>query len=862
MRVPLGWLREVVEVPAEATPAEVLEALVRVGLEDEAQHGFDVSGPVVVGQVLGCTPEPQSNGKTINWCQVRVAPEGERAADGGADVRGIVCGAHNFAVGDKVVVTLPGAVLPGDFRITPRKTYGHVSDGMIASQRELGIGDDHDGIIVLSRLGLDPRVGDDALSLLGLDERGIEMAVTPDRGYCMSVRGIGREYSHATGATFHDPALRAELAEIADRGMAPDAAGVRVPVSVADERAVRDQDLCPVFAGYVVTGVDPSRPTPPWMVARLKLAGIRSLGLLIDITNYVMLELGAPIHGYDLDRLRGGIVVRRATAGEQLQTLDGKQRALSDEDILITDDRGPIGLAGVMGGMETELQPDTTNVFIEAANFSPISIARTARRHKLPSEASRRFERGVDPRVAAPAGARVAELMALLAGGTIEPAGSLHARIVDPAPLTLRTERAEAVMGVAYSDDEIRGALRAVGCEVWEESPGVLGVQPPSWRPDLDVEETLIEEIGRLNDFERIPSVLPVAPPGRGLTRHQRLRRQTADVLAAWGAVEVLSYPFTPQTDNDLFGSPGASGAADAHVPAVKLSNALDAQVPYLRTSMLPGLARVAHRNRSRGLVDLALFEIGSVFLPEAGREYGLSTLPGALSLPSAEQRAEIEAALPAQPRRVGAVLVGERAAKQPGLAAVPYGWQDALEVVERVAVATGADVRVRQGSHRAFHPGRCAEVYAVDASTGDEVPLGFAGELHPDVAESFDLPRVVTAVELDLDAAIEAGRMLVEAAPIAGFPAATQDLSLIVPASVPAAEVEAAIVEGAGDLLEHVALVDDYRGAGLEEGEKSLLFALRFRALDRTLTAAEATESKEAGAAVAAERFGARIRA
>lgn len=859
MRIPLGWLREVVEVPAETSPGDVLEALVRVGLEDEAEHGFDVSGPVVVGEVLECEPEPQSNGKTINWCQVRVAPEGQRAADGGPDVRGIVCGAHNFGVGDKVVVTLPGAVLPGDFRIAARKTYGHVSDGMIASQRELGLGDEHEGILVLSRLGLDPRVGDDALELLGLDERAVEVSVTPDRGYCMSIRGIGREYAHATGAPYHDPARRPELAEIAERGMAAEPGSVRVSVTIADERAVRGQDPCPVFAGYVVTGVDPSRPTPPWMAARLKLAGIRSLGVLIDITNYVMLELGAPIHGYDLDRLRGGIHVRRARSGEQLQTLDGKLRELSDEDLLITDDRGPIGLAGVMGGFETELQPDTRNVFIEAAGFSPISIARSARRHKLPSEASRRFERGVDPRVAAAAGARVAELMAQLAGGTIEAAGSLHSRVAEPAPLPLRTARAEAVMGVAYTDDEIRGALREVGCEVREASHGVLEVLPPSWRPDLDGEETLIEEIGRLRGFDRIPSVLPVAPPGRGLTRRQRLRRQTADVLAAWGATEVLGSPFTAQVDNDRFGRASASAG---HVPAVKLSNALDAQVPFLRTSMLPGLARIAHRNRSRGLVDLALFEIGTVFLPEASREYGLDDLPGATSLPTEAQRAELEAALPAQPRRVGAVLVGERAGKQPGLAAAPYGWQDALELVQRVALATGSDLRVRQAAHQAFHPGRCAEVVAIDAASGDEVPIGYAGELHPEVTSAFDLPRVVAAVELDLDAAIDAGRELVEPRPIAGVPAATQDLSLVVPVEVPAADVEAAIAEGAGGLLEHVALVDDYRGAGLGEGEKSLLFALRFRALDRTLTAAEATESKEAGAALAAERFGARLRA
>ncbi|GGA74175.1 phenylalanine--tRNA ligase beta subunit [Pseudoclavibacter endophyticus] len=857
MRVPIGWLGEVVDLADDVAPQDVLDALVRVGLEDEDTHAFEISGPVVVGQVLERVAEPQSNGKTINWCQVRVAPAGEQAADGGADVRGVVCGAHNFEAGDKVVVTLPGAVLPGAFAIAARKTYGHVSDGMIASARELGLGDDHTGILVLSRLGLDPLVGTDAIELLGLDERSVEVNVTPDRGYAMSVRGIGREYSHATGATFHDPALRPELEDIAAGALAPDAASVRVPVTVTDARAVRNQDPCPVFVGTVVTGVDASRPTPPWMVARLALAGIRSLGVLVDITNYVMIELGQPIHGYDLDQLRGGITVRRAEAGEKLRTLDGKERTLSDEDLLITDDRGPIGLAGVMGGMETELGDSTRNVLIEAANFSPISIARTARRHKLPSEASRRFERGVDPRVAVAAAARVAELMVLLAGGKVEPQGSVHARALDPEPLTLRASQPEAVMGVHYTTDEIVTSLRAVGCEVWDEADGLFGVRPPSWRPDLENEVSLIEEVGRLGGFDRIPSVLPVAPPGRGLTRVQRLRRQTADVLAAWGAVETLSYPFTNEADRDRLGraTPGA-------VPAIKLANALDPQNAWLRTSMLPGLLQVAHRNWARGTTDLAVFEIGTVFLPDEGRAYGTETVPGTSTPPTPAELQAIADGLPRQPRWVGAVFAGNRAPKQPGLAATPYAWQDALEAVQRIGLATAAELRVRQGSHQAFHPGRCAEVFAVDAATGEERSVGYAGELHPDVTASFDLPRVVAALDLDLDVIIESGRREVETGAIVGFPVATQDLSLVLPADVPAGDVERTIAEGAGSLLEHIDLVDDYRGAGLDEGEKSLLFALRFRAPDRTLTAAEATESKEAGAALAAERYGARIRA
>ncbi|WP_394254880.1 phenylalanine--tRNA ligase subunit beta [Pseudoclavibacter helvolus] len=855
MRAPLSWLREYAEIPASASPASVLDAFVRVGLEDEAVHGTQLQGPIVVGEVLSAEPEPQSNGKTINWCQVRVAPEGQLAADGGADVRGIVCGAHNFGVGDSVVVTLPGAVLPGDFAIAARKTYGHVSDGMIASQRELGMGDDHDGIIVLSRLGVSAVPGTDAIELLGLTEQAVEVNVTPDRGYAMSIRGLVREYSNATGVAFSDPALRPQLEAILAEAIAADAQDVRVTVSIDDDAAVRDQPMAPVFVGLVVEGIDATRPTPTWMAQRLRLAGIRPLGVAIDITNYVMLELGQPIHGYDLDKLRGGIHVRRASEGEQLTTLDGKERTLSAEDILITDDRGPIGLAGVMGGEETELSSETSNVFIEAASFSPISIARTARRHKLPSEASRRFERRVDPRVAQPAAARVAELLVEHAGGRVVRAGSVHEQIPTPESLTLPVDAASRIMGVDYTLDETIGALRAVGCEVWEEAEGLLGVTVPSWRGDLTEPVTLVEEIGRLCDFERIPSRLPVAPPGRGLTREQRLRRAAADVLAASGAVEVQSYPFVPEADTVTFGRPD-----DGEVAAVKLANPLDPRAAWLRTSLLPGLLTIAHRNVSRGLTDLAIFETGTVFKPESGVVYGVDEVPAVAQRPTPERLAELEAGLPPQPRYAAGVVLGQREPKRPGHAPVAASWEDALELVSQLGLATGAEILVRQGSHRAFHPGRCAELFVSQGL--DEVVVGYAGEVHPDIAEGADLPRVVAAFEVNLDAVIELARRDILPEPISTFPAATQDLSLVVDAAVPAAEVSNAVSEGAGLLLEQLTIVDDYRGAGLEDGQKSLTFALRFRATDRTLTAAEASEAKEAGAALAAERFGATMRA
>ncbi len=833
MRVPLSWLREFVDVAADATPEDVLAALVTVGFEEEDVHRFEISGPVVVGQVVSLEPEPQSNGKTINWCQVDV---GE--ANGG--VRGIVCGAHNFVAGDKVVVTLPGAVLPGPFPIAARKTYGHVSDGMIASARELGLGDEHDGILVLGSLGIDPPVGTDAIALLGLDDVAIDINVTPDRGYAFSVRGVAREYSHATGAAFRDPA---------DRAFADLQPGSGRTAVVDDRAPVRGRAGASEFVTRVVRGVDPSRPTPPWMVARLSLAGMRSLGVLIDITNYVMLELGQPLHGYDLDRLTGGITVRRAEPGEKLTTLDGQERTLDGEDLLITDESGPIGLAGVMGGGTTEMSGATRNVLIEAATFDPTTIARTARRHKLPSEASKRFERGVDPLVPFVAARRAADLMVELAGGTLtDEGGALFAEVFVPG-IELPTGFVEGLIGVDYSTDEIVGALEMIGAEV-EESDAGWNVIPPTWRPDLTDKWTLAEEVARIHGLDRIPSVLPTPPSGRGLTAHQQGRRRVADALAAAGFVETPAFPFTTQAQNDLHGSP--SGEV---LPSIRLANPLDGQAPFLRRSLIPGLLQTAHRNIARGLTDLAIFETGAVFLPVEGVTYGTEDVPPLGERPSDETLAALNASIPPQNRYVAALLTGNVTPRQPGRPAEPADLSAALDAVRVIAVAAGVEIDVVQTQRAALHPGRAGEL-----RVGDTV-VGYVGELHPSVSADADLPGRAVVFELDLDLVLALAGERIVAASLSTFPAATQDVSLMLAADVPAGEVKAALAEGAGALLESVRMVDDYRGEGVPEGSKSLTFALRFRADDRTLTAAEASEAKLAGVAAAAERFGAALR-
>jgi len=843
MRVPLSWLGEWVDLPEDVSLQSVHAALVKVGFEEEDVHGAVLTGPIVVGRVLEASPEPQSNGKTINWCSVDV---------GEPEPRGIVCGAHNFGPGDKVVVTLPGAVLPGPtasdpFVIAARKTYGHVSDGMIGSARELGLGDEHDGILRLADLGLDPEVGTDAIHLLGLDDAAVEINVTPDRGYALSIRGVAREYGHSTGAAFRDPAAAVTVTP-----------GSGFEVCVDDAAPIRGAAGASVFVTRAVRGIDPGRPTPPWMASRLRLAGIRSISLPVDITNYVMLELGQPIHGYDLAKLSGGITVRRATAGETLQTLDGQVRTLHAEDLLITDDSGPIGLAGVMGGATTELSATTRDVLIEAANFDSVSIARTARRHKLPSEASRRFERGVDPAVAAPAAQRVVDLLVELAGGTADPLGSVLDESVAPTPVALMPDRPARLIGVPYTPEEVRSTLELIGATVADApASGASGgwlVTPPSWRPDLVDDASLVEEVARITGYDRIPSVLPQAPAGgRGLTPAQAARRRVGATLAAAGATEVLAYPFLSAAAIERF-EPGAA--------SVRLVNALDPQADRLRRSLLPGLLDIARRNLGRGLTDLALFEVGTVFRPEG--ENGTDVIPVGAQRPDEAMLAVLDASIPAQGWRVAALFLGEALPKRPGAPAVPSGLADALDAARQIGLATAVRVEAAQGSHPALHPGRTAELRASVTGPdgrGSERVVGVAGELLPSIAAELDLPRVVALVELDLDALVELGRADVQAAPVATMPAATQDLSLVVPIEVPAGEVLAAVIAGAGALLEHAALVDDYRGTGLPDGGRSLTFALRFRAPDRTLTAADASEAKLAGAARAAELYGATVR-
>jgi phenylalanyl-tRNA synthetase beta chain len=831
MRVPLSWLREYVDLPATETGRDVQAKLVSAGLEVETvEHlGADLKGPLVVGQVL-TIEELEGFKKPIRFCTVDVGQ-----ANGTGEPQEIVCGARNFQVGDKVVVVLPGATLPGGFSISARKTYGKTSHGMICSGDELGMGDDGShGIIVLPP---ETEVGKDAIELLELVDEVLDIAVTANRGDCLSIRGVAREAAIAYGIPLRDPALLDVPG--------PNAFGY--PVQVSDPLG------CDRFTARTVTGLSPEARSPLWLQRRLQKVGMRPISLAVDVTNYVMMELGQPLHAYDRSLVQGTIGVRRAEEGEQIVTLDGVERKLHAEDLVITDERGPIGLAGVMGGANTEIADHsetqgTTDVVIEAAHFDAVAIARTARRHKLSSEASRRFERGVDPQAAAAAAQRTVDLLVLLAGGTAEAGVTEVTAPSAPHTISVPADHPDKVAGVSYGREIVVRRLQEVGCDVYGQDELIVTV--PSWRPDLQDINDLAEEVIRLEGYENLPSTLPRPPAGRGLTHRQRLHRRAGRALAGAGYVEAPNYPFVSEQVFDQLGL----GAGDPARRVVRLTNPLNDEEPALRTSLLPGLLGALRRNDGRGSHDLALFETGLVFLPRS--EQRVAAVLPVDRRPTDEEIAELDAALPEQPRHVAVVLAGAR--EQAGWwgKGRPADWADAVEAGRLVAREAGVELVVRGGQYGPWHPGRCAEFVV-----GDTV-VGHAGELHPRVVKAFGLPARTCAMELDLDALEAAGDDTPQAPAISTFPVATQDVALVVDKFVPHAEVETALREGAGELLEGIRLFDVYENEEqLGDGKKSLAYALRFRAGDRTLTVDEASAARDAAVALAGERTGAVLR-
>lgn len=831
MRVPYSWLREIVAAGApdwDVAPAELEQALVRIGHEvEEVVTLGPVEGPLTVGRVTAIE-ELTGFKKPIRFCHVDV---------GDGKDREIVCGATNFAVGDLIVAALPGTTLPGDFKIATRKTYGRNSDGMICSAAELGLGADHSGILVLPPGTADP--GADGAAVLGLDDVVFHLAITPDRGYCMSLRGLAREIACAYDLDFVDPAGSQMIKPLPVNGEA-------WPLTVQPGTGVRR------FALRPVTGIDPAAVSPWWLQRRLLLSGIRATSPAVDVTNYVMLELGHPMHAHDRKRITGSFGVRFARPGETVVTLDDIERKLETADVLIVDDTATTAIGGVMGAASTEVRADSTDLLLEAAVWDPAAVSRTQRRLHLPSEAARRYERGVDPAISVAALDRCATLLADIAGGVVSD-GLTDWRGDPPRddwalpPIEIAVDLPDRVAGVDYAPGTTAKRLTQIGADVAERGD-TLTVTPPSWRPDLVQPADLVEEVLRLEGLEVIPSVLPPAPAGRGLSAVQKRRRAIGKSLAQSGYVEILPTPFLPAGVFDLWGLP----ADDPRRTTTDVLNPLEADRPHLATTLLPALLEALVRNVSRGLLDVSLYALAQVVQPTADTR-AVDLIP-VDRRPTDAEIAVLDASLPRQPQHVAAVLTGLRERRGPWGPGRRAEAADAFEAVRIIARASGIDVRLRAAQQLPWHPGRCAEVLVGDT------PVGYAGQLHPAVIERAGLPKGTCALELNLDAMPIAAPLL--APRVSPFPAVFQDVSLVVAADVPAQAVADAVREGAGELLEDLQLFDVFTGPQIGEDRKSLTFALRFRAPDRTLTEDDATVARDAAVRRAAEAVGAQLRA
>lgn len=826
MRLPYSWLREVVQAGApgwDVPPDDLEKALIRVGheVEDVITLG-PVTGPLTVGRVTAIEELTEFK-KPIRACRVDV---------GDAEDRDIVCGATNFAVGDLIVAALPGTTLPGGFHIASRKTYGRLSDGMICSAAELGLGADHSGILILPSGTAAP--GADAVAVLGLDDVVFDLAVTPDRGYCLSVRGIAREIACAYDLEFVDPADLPRLP----------ADGVAVPVTVQPGTGVSR------FALRPVSGIDPAAQSPWWLKRRLMLSGIRPISPAVDVTNYVMLELGHPMHAHDRSRIHGDFAVRFARPGETVVTLDDVERKLDPGDVLIVDDVATAAIGGVMGAGTTEIDPGSTDILLEAAVWDPAAVSRTIRRLHLVSEAGRRYERSVDPAISVAALDRCASLLADIAGGRVEPTltdwrGDPPREEWSPAAVRMAIDLPDRVAGVQYPTGATVRRLTQVGAQVdLGPGEGVLTVTPPSWRPDMVEPADLVEEVLRLEGLEVIPSVLPSAPAGRGLTASQRRRRAVGKSLALSGCVEVLPTPFLPA---GIFDQWGLAPDDERRMTSAVL-NPLEADRPHLASTLVPALLEALSRNVSRGFGDVALYSIAQVVHPH-DRTAPVELIPTDRR-PTDREIATLNESLPVQPVHVAVVLAGLREPRGPWGPGRPVEAADAFEAVRVIARACAVDVSLRSAQYLPWHPGRCAEV-SVDGRV-----VGHAGQLHPAVIERSGLPKGTCALEIDLDAI-----PIVELQPaprVSPFPAVFQDVSLVVAANVSAQAVIDAARVGAGELLEDIALFDVYTGPQIGAGKKSLTLALRFRAPDRTLTEDEASAARDAAVAAAAEVCGA----
>ena len=819
MKIPMSWIKEFVDVPADTSLETLEDAFVKVGFEIESIQvlGADLIGPLVIAQVKEIE-ELVGHKKPIRYVGLDC---------GEGKTRYVICGATNFVVDDLIVAALPGAVLPGNFEISARETYGKTSNGMICSARELGISDEHAGIIVIPA-GL-AKIGQDAIELLEINDVVIDAAVNPDRGYALSIRGLARELSASLGLKFNDPALQVE-----PKRFEVNKSGIQV--------AIEDPEALSVVYIRTIEGFDSKAVTPLWMSRRIEKCGMRSISLAVDITNYVMLELGQPLHAFDKTKIKESLVMRRAGSDKVLKTLDGQERKLAADDLVVADKSGPLALAGVMGGASTEVTSTTTSIALEGARFDPITIAKSSRRHRLSSEASRRLERGVDPSLAEISTARAIDLMIELGGAKY--VGSAFAGSPRYSEnLTFDPNFVSKYLGTEVSLKEVEESLVLVGCKISKKSDSHWIITPPNWRADLSLAPDLVEEVARNIGFDRIPSTLPIGKSGARLNDFQYRKRGISNYLASNGFSEVYNYPFVnPKYLADL-------GFIGERAKAFRLANPMSEEFPDLRTHLLPGLLQAVVRNMGRGQKNVAIFEIGSVFRDTV--KLASQPIIGIKKRPTPETIKSIYDGVPVQPVQVAGVVAGKICPDGWSGKADAFTWNEAIGFAIKIVEISGNSFEIVPLDFAPWHPGRCAEIRV------DGKAVAHAGELHPRVIAMLGLPErscafTVVLSALPVQSTIKSSQLLT-------MPAAVQDIALVVDAQVPAAKVEAALRTGAGDLLESIQLFDRYDKLG--DGKVSLAYSMVFRAADRTLTADEVSAFREAAAARALKECGAIVR-
>jgi phenylalanyl-tRNA synthetase beta chain len=775
VKISFNWLRELVDLKPGVTADSVSEKLSLAGLEVESieRRGRDLSG-VVIAEVRGKRPHPGADTLSI-----------VRLAAGGAEEE-VVCGAPNVpATGGKVVWAPPGAMLPGGRKLDRREIRGVSSPGMICSEVELGIGEEADGILILAS---DAPAGADLARHVGLLDEVLEVNVTPNRPDALSHAGIAREVAALFETTWRLPGPD-EVPHIA----LPQGRGIDVDI--------RDPSACPRYAARFVLNLKVG-PSPLAMRVRLGACGVRAISNLVDVTNYVMLETGHPLHAFDLDRLRGAVQVRRAGRGEKMRTLDGLERPLQESDIVIADGSGPIALAGVMGGAESEVSAATTAVLLEAATFDPRAIRRTSKRLGLRSEASHRFERGVDPNGIPYASKRAAAMLARLGGGAVAGEGiDRHPQQHHPRPVTLSAGGLTRVAGFEIPLGTAAAKLSAIGIATTADGDDKLVATVPTFRPDISIEEDLVEEVMRLVGYDRAPARLPHGSGAPSPSPESTVDR-ARETLAALGLSEIVSWGFVPRSWLTALGAPLDDGIA--------VKNPISADYEVMRTSLLPGLVDAARRNLARSVPDVGLFEVGPVI-----------------------RRAADPKDAPVETTHAAAILLGRR----PDWLrrTEPVDFTDAKLVALELLRSLGVvEPRFRPASGRLLHPGVGAEIRLGGAQ---HAVIGQMGEIHPRLRKTLGLDEPAFYVEVALEGAVGA-RGAVRSVPPPRFPASTRDISFWIDAGVSADEQRALLASGNEPLLRELAVLEDYRDPRYAPaGKKGMLWTLTYRADDRTLT-------------------------